>query len=110
MKPGATTWPAASITRCASPRSPASTAATRSPSTATSARRAGPPVPSTTEPFRMSSDQVIDSPRRGLRLARPNHALSFEDPDRRHPVALLDAVHVLHAGDHVSEHGVVAVE
>src|SRR2546428_535002 len=37
MKPGATTWPPASITRRASPRSPEPTATTRSPSTATSA-------------------------------------------------------------------------
>src|SRR2546425_3561892 len=75
MKPGATTCPAASIPRGASPRSPGSTAATRSRSTATSARRAGPPVPSTTEPFRMSSDQVTDSPRLRLRLALPRHTL-----------------------------------
>src|SRR5256886_14783323 len=75
MKPGATTCPGASITRGASPRSPGSTAGTRSRSTATSARRAGPPVPSTTEPFRMSSDQVTDSPRLRLRLALPRHTL-----------------------------------
>src|SRR2546430_17153969 len=96
MKPGATAWPAASITRGASPRSPGPTATTRSPSTATSARRAGAPVPSTTEPFRISSDQAM--------------ALRFDDRHRRHPIALPDPVHVLHAGDDVSEDGVVSVE
>src|SRR2546430_923584 len=96
MKPGATTWPPASITRRASPRSPEPTATTRSPSTATSARRAGSPVPSMTEPFLMSSDQVM--------------RLRFDDRHRRHSIALPDAVHVLHAGDGASKHGVVSVE
>src|SRR3989442_3865995 len=96
MKPGATTWPPASITRRASPRSPEPTATTRSPSTATSARRAGSPVPSMTEPFLMSSDQVM--------------RLRFDDRHRRHSIALPDAVHVLHAGDGASNHGVVSVE
>src|SRR2546427_1758763 len=96
MKPGATTWPPASITRRASPRSPEPTATTRSPSTATSARRAGSPVPSMTEPFLMSSDQVM--------------RLRFDDRHRRHSIALPDAVHVLHAGDGASKHGVVSIE
>src|SRR2546422_5357011 len=96
MKPGAATWPPASITRRASPRSPEPTATTRSPSTATSARRAGSPVPSMTEPFLMSSDQVM--------------RLRFDDRHRRHSIALPDAVHVLHAGDGASKHGVVSVE
>src|SRR2546430_1066973 len=96
MKPGATTWPPASITRRASPRSPEPTATTRSPSTATSARRAGSPVPSMTEPFLMSSDQVM--------------RLRFDDRHRRHSIVLPDAVHVLHAGDGASKHGVVSVE
>src|SRR2546422_8030893 len=97
MKPGATTWPPASITRRASPWSPEPTATTRSPSTATSARRAGAPVPSMTEPFLMSSDQIIP-------------ALRFDDRHRRHSITLPDAVHVLHAGDGASKHGVVSVE
>src|SRR5256712_4870840 len=96
MKPGAAPWPPASITRRASPRSPEPTATTRSPSTATSARRAGSPVPSMTEPFLMSSDQVM--------------RLRFDDRHRRHSIALPDAVHVLHAGDGASKHGVVSVE
>src|SRR3989442_7383408 len=75
MKPAPTTGPAASIPRGGSPRSRGSTGATGSPPTATSARGAGPPVPSTTEPFRMSSDQVTDSPRLRLRLALPRHTL-----------------------------------
>src|SRR3989442_6421670 len=97
MKPGATTGPPASITRRASPWSPEPTATTRSPSTATSARRAGAPVPSMTEPFLMSSDQIIP-------------ALRFDDRHRRHSITLPDAVHVLHAGDGASKHGVVSVE
>src|SRR2546425_891315 len=97
MKPGATTWPPASITRRASPWSPEPTATTRSPSTATSARRAVAPVPSMTEPFLMSSDQIIP-------------ALRFDDRHRRHSITLPDAVHVLHAGDGASKDGVVSVE
>src|SRR5438445_139053 len=97
VKPGATTWPPASITRRASPWSPEPTATTRSPSTATSARRAGAPVPSMTEPFLMSSDQIIP-------------ALRFDDRHRRHSITLPDAVHVLHAGDGASEGGVLAVQ
>ncbi len=58
MKPGATTWPAASITRVASPARRGPIAAIRSPSSATSAGRAGAPLPSMTEPLRMRSDQA----------------------------------------------------
>ena len=58
MKPGATTCPAASITRVLSPASLGPTATIRSPSTATSAARAGAPLPSTSEPFRISRDQA----------------------------------------------------
>ncbi len=58
MKPGATTCPAASITRVASPASPGATATIRSPSTATSAGRAGAPLPSIRDPFRTRSDQA----------------------------------------------------
>src|SRR5215470_6393497 len=95
MKPGATACPAASITRAASPASPGPTATIRSPSTATSARRAGAPLPSITEPFLTRSDQAT---------------LLFGDRDRGHLVALLDAVDELHAGHDLAEHGVLAVE
>ena len=57
MKPGATAWPAASITRAAVPARPGPTATIRSPSTATSAGRAGAPLPSISEPFLTRSDQ-----------------------------------------------------
>src|SRR6185503_17826166 len=95
MKPGATTCPAASITRSAGPLSPGATATTRSPSTATSAARAGAPLPSMTVPPRISSDQAIS------RLL---------DRDRGHAIALLDAIDLLHARDDLAEHGVVVVE
>src|SRR6267142_549362 len=96
MKPGDTTLPVASITRSAWPASAGATAAMRSPSTATSARRAGAPLPSTTEPPRSRRDHAIGS--------------GLLDRDRLHLVALLDAVHVLHAGDDLAEDRVVAVE
>src|SRR5215470_8470222 len=96
MKPGATTLPVASMTRAAWPLSDGATAAMRSPSTATSARRAGAPLPSITAPPRKSSDQAIGS--------------GLFDGDGLHLVALLDSVHVLHAGHHLAEHRVVAVE
>src|SRR5262245_9922767 len=51
-KPGATTQPEASSVRA--PARPLPTAAMRSPSIATSARRAGAPVPSTTLPPRIT--------------------------------------------------------
>src|SRR5687767_14502304 len=96
MKPGVTVLPVASMTRAAWPSSDGATAAMRSPSTATSARRAGAPLPSTTEPPRIRSDQAIGS--------------GLLDGDGLHAIALLDAVHVLHAGDDLAEHRVVAVE
>src|SRR5215471_2985971 len=95
MNPGATTWPAASITRAASPESLGATATIRSPSTATSAARAGAPEPSTSEPFRTRRDQAT---------------LLFGDGDRGHLVALLDAVDVLHAGHDAAEHRVLTVQ
>src|SRR5690242_14394815 len=95
MKPGATTCPAASITRSAGPLRCGATAATRSPSTATSAVRAGAPLPSMTVPPRISSDQAIS------RLL---------DRDRGHAIALLDAIDLVHAGDDLAEHGVVVVQ
>ena len=57
MNPGATTWPVASITRAAPASGKRSIASMRSPAMATSARRAGRPVPSITVPprIRMSS-------------------------------------------------------
>ena len=58
MNPGATTCPLASIVRVAAPSSRGATATIRSPSTATSAGRAGAPVPSISEPFRTRSDQA----------------------------------------------------
>src|SRR5438034_3154521 len=39
-----------------------------------------------------------------------SHTLRFDDPHRRHPVALSDPVDVLHAGDDLPEDGVVTVE
>src|SRR5215510_1470304 len=96
MKPGATVWPAASITRAASPVRPWPTATIRSPSTATSAARAGAPLPSISEPFLTRSDQAIQ--------------LVFGDRDRGHLVTLLDAVDELHARHDLAEHGVLAVE
>src|SRR5919198_2757493 len=96
MKPGATTLPVASTTRAASPASDGATAAMRSPSTATSARRAGAPEPSTTEPPRIRSDHAM--------------ALLLDDRHGLHPVARLDAVDVLHAAGDLAEDRVVAVE
>src|SRR5688572_19695472 len=96
MKPGATTLPVASTTRVASPASAGATAAMRSPSTATSARRARAPEPSTTQPPPMSRDHAI--------------GLLLDDGHRLHPVALFDAVHVLHAAGDLAEDRVAAVE
>src|SRR5262245_9890433 len=96
MKPGATTRPAASIVRVASPARPGPIAAMRSPSTATSAWYRGAPLPSITRPLRTSSDQ--------------GRVLLLDDRHRLHAVALLDAVDVLYARDHVTEDRVVAVE
>src|SRR5262245_22598070 len=95
MKPGVTVRPAASITRSAAPARPGSTATTRSPSTATSAARAGAPLPSTTVPPRSSRDQATSG---------------FLDGHRRHPVALPDAVDVLHPLHDLAEHRVVVVQ
>src|SRR6185436_16871719 len=98
MKPGATIRPRASITRAASPARPGPTAAIRSPSTATSAARAGAPLPSTTVPFRIRSDQAM--------------ALlgDLVDLHRLHLVADLDLVDDLHSGGHPPEDGVLAVQ
>src|SRR5512136_2040865 len=98
MKPGATIRPLASITRAASPVRSGPTAAMRSPSSATSAARAGAPLPSTRVPFRIRSDQAM--------------ALlgGFLDGHRLHLVADLDLVHHVHAGGDPAEDGVLAVE
>src|ERR671931_134808 len=66
------------------------------PTTSTSARRAGAPDPSTTEPPRIRSDHAM--------------ALLLDDRHGLHPVALLDAVDVLHAAGDLAEDRVVAVE
>src|SRR4026207_180066 len=98
MKPGATMSPVASMTCAASPDRPGPTAAMRSPSSATSAARAGPPLPSTTVPFR-------------VRSARAMPLLSgLHDLHRLHLVADTDLVDHLHAGRHLAEDGVLAVE
>ena len=57
MKPGATTRPAASMRRVAVAPVEAPTAAMRSPTTQTSARNQGAPVPSTTRPPAKSRSQ-----------------------------------------------------
>src|SRR5919106_938855 len=95
MKPGVTTCPAASTTRRASPPRPGPRAAMRSPSTATSARCRGAPVPSTTSPPRITRSQATSR---------------LHDAHGPHPVTLPDAVHVLHAGHDLAEDGVAAVE
>src|SRR5262245_36702559 len=59
MKPGATTWAVASITRSAGPSRRGAMAAIRSPSPAASAVSRGDPLPSMSAPPRIRSDQVI---------------------------------------------------
>src|SRR6266498_4249676 len=98
MKPGATINPLASMTRVASPLRREPKAAMRSPSTATSAATPGAPLPSTTVPPLMRSDQAMNL------LGR------LDDLDRLHLVALLDIVHDVHARGDLAEHGVLAVE
>src|SRR5262245_51695878 len=95
MKPGATTWPVASITREAAPSRRGPMAATRSPSTATSAGCRGEPLPSMRVPPRISRDQTT---------------LLLHDGDRGHSIALLDPVHVLHTVHDLAEHRVVTIE
>src|SRR5216683_6525815 len=97
MKPGATIKPLASIVRAASPARLGPIAAIRSPSSATSATTPGAPLPSTTVPFLMRSDQGM--------LGR-----SLQDLHRLHLVTLLDVVHDVHPRDDLSEDGVLAVE
>src|SRR5437763_1866249 len=58
MKPGATIWPRASITRVAARVVRGSMATTRPSRTLTSASRAGVPVPSTTWPPRMRRSSI----------------------------------------------------
>src|SRR3989442_7832057 len=98
MKPGATMSPRASRVRAASPERLPPTATMRSPSTATSAAIAGAPLPSTTVPFLISSDQAMRSPG------------GLDDLHRLHLVALLDLVHHVHPRGDLAEHGVLAVE
>src|SRR5271165_1799818 len=59
MKPGATTSPSASMVDDAGP-STSPTAAMRPPLTATSTRRRGAPVPSTTVPSRITRSYMAD--------------------------------------------------
>ena len=61
-KPGVTVRPSASMTRPAPPASTSPTAVIRSPSTATSARRAGAPVPSTTVPSLITRSCAMRGP------------------------------------------------
>src|SRR5215510_6263534 len=96
MKPGATVWPAASITRAASPVRPWPTATIRSPSTATSAARAGAPLPSISEPFLTRSDQAI-------RLCFGKVVSGMELVDRIKQGDKMTSVTI-------AEHGVLAVE
>src|SRR6266436_1833921 len=98
MKPGVTISPLASMTRVASPLRLEPRAAIRSPSTATSAATPGAPLPSTTVPPLMRSDQAMNL------LGR------LDDLDRLHLVALLDVVHDVHARGDLAEDGVLAVE
>ena len=66
MKPGATMHPVASTTWPASPGRAGATAVTRSPDSATSARRPGAPVPSRTVP---AADQPVERHAGALRPA-----------------------------------------
>ena len=59
MKPGETTQPAASIRSAASAADRSPTAAILPPSIATSPRKDGPPVPSTTVPFKISVSKAM---------------------------------------------------
>src|SRR5436190_3792838 len=61
MKPGATTWPRASIVRRAARPELGSTATIRPASTITSASRPAAPVPSTTRPLRIASSSIAES-------------------------------------------------
>src|SRR6266702_701175 len=97
MKPGATISPLASMVRAAWPVRAGPTAAIRSPSSATSAATPGAPLPSTTVPFLIRTDQAI-------------YLLRVDDLDRLHLVALLDAVHDVHPRDDLAEHRVLAVQ
>ena len=58
MKPGVTSFPVASISSAASPTMVAATFTMRPFVTATSATRAGAPVPSTTVPPRISRSNI----------------------------------------------------
>src|SRR5207253_6561608 len=71
MKPGATSWPAASSSRL--PRRPGPTSAMRPSLMATSASNEGAPVPSTTRPPRMTrSAAMARRLRRRMRVATWN--------------------------------------
>src|SRR5262245_10480888 len=95
MKPGATISPAASMTRAASAPGRSPTSRIRSPSTATSARRAGAPVPSTTVPPRTSTSSMVDPPHACRR--RGGKASALRPEIERHPILapIQDGVAVL---------------
>src|SRR5919108_5814759 len=59
MKPGATTRPAASITRLAAADARSPMAAMRSPATPRSARTHGAPLPSTIRPPRITTSSIM---------------------------------------------------
>src|SRR5262245_4883224 len=98
MKPGVTISLLASMVRAADPLKAAPTAAIWSPSTATSASTAGAPLPSTTVPPLISSDQAM-----GLLGC-------LDDLHGLHLVALLDVVHDVHARRDLAEDRVLAVQ
>src|SRR5262245_60641647 len=98
MKPGVTISPLASMVRAAGPPKAAPTAAIWSPSTATSAATPGAPLPSTTVPPLIKSDQAM-----GL-------LGGLDDLHGLHLVALLDVVHDVHARRDLPEDGVLAVQ
>src|SRR3546814_10956057 len=96
--PGATTWPRASITRSPSLGSTKPIAAMRPSFTATSARRRGRPVPSTTIPLVITRSSRAISPTVEQVLVSDNsggvgggdgccchHHLGHRDPPRRRP-------------------------
>src|SRR4030095_12505500 len=85
MKPGATMSPFALITRVAAAPRSEPTAAMRSPSTATSAATLGAPLPSTTVPPLMRSDQAMNL--RGR----------LDDLHRLHLVVLLSVFPAIHS-------------
>src|SRR5260221_12891423 len=104
MKPGDTMRPRASTVRAASPERLGPTETMRSFSMATSAATAGAPLPSTTVPFLIRSDQLMSVGPRASLLG------GLDDLHRLHLVALLDLVHHVHPRGDRAEDGVLAVQ